>query len=73
MPRALLDQVAPRVIAILLVPLTLDAVVLNLLKLTRIEVQPVGRSVIAKLFAVYEGIGITAVQVAVGFAAGLYW
>ncbi|MNN82245.1 hypothetical protein D3C81_1991620 [compost metagenome] len=51
MPRALLDQVAPRIVAVLLIAPTLDAVVLHLLKLPSVEVEPVGRRVIAELFA----------------------
>ncbi|MNN59766.1 hypothetical protein D3C81_1749070 [compost metagenome] len=67
MPRALLDQVAPRIVAVLLIAPTLDAVVLHLLKLPSVEVEPVGRRVIAELFAAYEGTSIAAVQLAVGF------
>ncbi|MNG10116.1 hypothetical protein D3C84_935680 [compost metagenome] len=67
MPRALLDQVAPGIVTILLIPPLPDAVVLDLVELAGIEVQPVGRSVVAELFATDQRTGIAAVQLAVGF------
>ncbi|MCY1173744.1 hypothetical protein D9M73_139190 [compost metagenome] len=67
MPRALLDQVAPRVVAVLLIPPLFDAVVLDLVELPRIEVQAVGCRVVAEFLAADQGASITTAQLAVGF------
>ncbi|MNN61308.1 hypothetical protein D3C81_1765360 [compost metagenome] len=66
-PRALLDQVAPRVVAVLLIPPLLDPVVLDLVELPRIEVQAVGCRVVAELLAADQRASITTAQLAVGF------
>ncbi|MNE59778.1 hypothetical protein D3C80_1548960 [compost metagenome] len=66
-PRALLDQVAPRVVAVFLVPPLFDPVVLDLGKLLRIEIQAVGCRVVAEFFATDQRAGISAAQLAIGF------
>ncbi|MCY1444221.1 hypothetical protein D9M71_606800 [compost metagenome] len=67
MPRALLDQVAPGIVPILLIPPLPDAVVLDLVELAGVEVQPVGCGVVAKFLTPDQRTGIAAVQLAVGF------
>ncbi len=59
-PRALLDQVAPRIVAVLLVSPLLDPVVLDLVELARVEIESVGRRVVTKLFASNQRAGIAA-------------
>ncbi|MNC03346.1 hypothetical protein D3C75_507480 [compost metagenome] len=66
-PRALLDQVAPRIVAVLLIPPLFDPVVLDLVELPRVEVQTVGCWVVAKLFATDQRAGIAAAQLPVRF------
>ncbi|MNN31248.1 hypothetical protein D3C81_1449300 [compost metagenome] len=65
--RALLDQVAPRIVAVLLIPPLFDPVVLDLVELPRIEVQPIRRWVVTELFAANQRAGITAAQLPVRF------
>ncbi len=62
-----LDQVAPRIVAILLIPPLPDTVVLDLVELAGIEVQPVGCGVVAEFLAADQRAGITTAQLAVGF------
>ncbi|MNH22100.1 hypothetical protein D3C79_819430 [compost metagenome] len=59
-PRALLDQVAPRIVAILLIPPLPDAVVLDLVELAGIEVQSVRRGVVAEFLTTHQRTGIAA-------------
>ncbi|MNE71874.1 hypothetical protein D3C80_1677800 [compost metagenome] len=66
-PRALLDQIAPRVVAVLLIPPLFDPVVLDLVELPRIEVQAVGCRVVAEFLAADQRAGIATAQLAVGF------
>lgn len=66
--KCLCSEVPPiSAVAVLLIPPALDAVISDLLQLPRIEVQPVGRRVVTERFATYEGPGIAAMQLAVGF------
>jgi hypothetical protein len=51
-PYPLFNQIAPRVVGIFLIAPLLNAVVFNLIKLAGVEVQAVGCSVVAKLFAI---------------------
>ncbi|MNP27116.1 hypothetical protein D3C76_1200050 [compost metagenome] len=65
--RAFFDQVAPRVVTVLLVPPVCDAVVPGLGKLPGIEIQAVARRVVTKLFAANQRARIAAAQLAVRF------
>ncbi|MNK97495.1 hypothetical protein D3C87_1178310 [compost metagenome] len=64
---AFFDQVAPRVVGILLIPPAFEAVVFDVIELAGVEVQPVRRGVVAEFFAVDKLAGVAAVQLAVGF------
>ena len=48
-PYLLLNQIAPRVVGIFLIAPLFDSVVFHLIKLAGVEVQAVGRSVVAEL------------------------
>ncbi|MNJ56662.1 hypothetical protein D3C77_522210 [compost metagenome] len=59
-PRALLDQIAPGIIAVFLITPLPDAVVLDLVELAGIEVQSVRRGVVAEFLTTHQRTGIAA-------------
>ena len=64
---AFFNQVAPRIVGIFLIPPAFEAVVFDEVELAGVEVEPVRRGVLAKLFAVDKLAGVAAVQLAIGF------
>ncbi len=64
---ALLDQVAPGVVGVFLIAPLFEPVVFHVIEAAGVEVQAVGGGVVAKLFAVDQFAGVTAVQLVVGF------
>ncbi len=62
-----LDQVAPGVVFVFVVRPLSEAVVFNVIEAAGVEVQAVGRGVVAELFAVDHSTGVARQQLAVGF------
>ncbi|KTB97836.1 hypothetical protein AO387_25770 [Pseudomonas syringae ICMP 11168] len=61
------DQVAPGVVFVFVVRPLFEAVVFDVVEAAGVEVEAVGRGVVAELFAVDHAAGIARQQLAVGF------
>ncbi|KKY49579.1 hypothetical protein AAY86_27180 [Pseudomonas amygdali pv. tabaci str. ATCC 11528] len=61
------DQVAPGVVFVFVVRPLFEAVVFDVVETTGVEVQTVGRGVVAEFFAVDYSAGVARQQLAVGF------
>ncbi|RMR99056.1 hypothetical protein ALP73_200003 [Pseudomonas coronafaciens pv. garcae] len=61
------NQVAPGVVLVLLVRPLFEAVVFEVIEATGVEVEAIGRSVVAELFAIDDSTGVARQQLAIGF------